>query len=71
MIEWMGFFAVCAMVAFYALEERNPVFTLLFAGACALASVYAFLIASYPFMIAEGVWAAIALRKWLTRMPAN
>jgi hypothetical protein len=64
MIEVLGFLAVCTMVACYALEERSPVFTLLFSGACAVAALYALLIGSYPFMIAEGVWAAIALRKW-------
>lgn len=67
MIEAIGFLAVCAMVVFYALEDRAPAFTLAFALSCAVAATYAFLIGSYPFMLAEGVWAVIALRKWLAR----
>src|SRR5215204_3994600 len=35
-----GLVAVTAMVVCYALEARNPLFVLGFAGACALASVY-------------------------------
>jgi len=64
MIEAIGFIAVCTMVTCYALEDRAPIFTLVFAGACAVAAIYALLIGSYPFMIAEGVWAIIAIRKW-------
>ena len=64
MIEAFGFLAICFMVLFYALEGQAPVFTLAFAGACLCASIYAFLIGSFPFMIAEGVWAMVALRKW-------
>lgn len=67
MIELIGFLAVCAMVACYAFEDRAPVLTLVFAASCAVASIYAFLIGSYPFMIAEGVWALIAFRKWTVR----
>ena len=65
MIEVLGFLAVCAMVVCYALEEKSPVFTLMFSGSCAVAALYALLIGSYPFMIAEGVWAVIAFRKYV------
>jgi hypothetical protein len=68
MIEIFGLLAVCAMVTFYALEERGPAMTLAFAASCAAASLYAFWIASYPFMLAEGLWAVIAVRKWRTRL---
>jgi len=64
MVEAMGLLSVCTMVACYALEERSPVFTLVFSGACAVAALYAFLIGSFPFMIAEGIWAVVAYRKW-------
>jgi len=64
MVEVMGFLSVCTMVACYGLEERSPVFTLVFSGACAVAALYAFLIGSFPFMIAEGIWAIVAYRKW-------
>lgn len=68
MIEIFGLLAVCAMVTFYALESRGPAMTLAFACACAAASLYAFWIASYPFMLAEGIWAVIAARKWRRRL---
>jgi hypothetical protein len=40
-----GLFSVTAMLAFYALEPRGPAFTLAFALACALVSLYGFLVA--------------------------
>lgn len=67
MIEAFGFLTVCFMVLFYALEGRAPIFTLAFAGACLCAAIYAFLIESYPFMIAEGIWSMVAFRKWFLR----
>lgn len=71
MIELLGIFAVITMVASYALEDRNPIFILIFAISCAIAAFYAFLIASYPFMIAEGVWSLIAFRRWFTKSAAK
>jgi hypothetical protein len=59
------------MVVCYALEYRGPAFTLAFAVACAIAALYAFLIGSYPFMLAEGVWSVVALRKWWARHTTN
>jgi hypothetical protein len=59
-----GLFAVTAMLVCYALEDRNPLFVLLFAGACALGSVYGFLQGAWPFGLVEGVWALVALRRW-------
>jgi len=67
MIELLGLLAVCSMVVCYALEDRGPSFTLAFAISCTAAAFYAFLIGSYPFMFAEGVWAVIAFRKWRAR----
>ncbi len=64
MVEFVGFLAVCVMVICYSLESRGRIFTLIFAGACMVAAGYAFLIGSYPFMVAEGIWGIIALRKW-------
>lgn len=66
-IELFGILTVCAMVTFYALEDRAPLWTLAFSAACLFAAVYAFLIVSYPFMIAEGIWAIIAFNKWRVR----
>ncbi|MGH1368764.1 MAG: hypothetical protein ACRBCL_09115 [Maritimibacter sp.] len=66
-IEYWGLLSVTAMVIFYALEDHARVMTLGFAAACAAASSYAYMIGSYPFMLAEGIWALIALRKWHAR----
>ena len=65
-----GLFAVTAMLVCYALEARSRWFTLGFAGACALGSVYGFLQGAWPFGLVEGVWALVALRKWWKRREA-
>lgn len=59
-----GLFAVVAMVACYALENRGRGFVLAFAGACALGSVYGFLQGAWPFGIAEAIWSAVAVRRF-------
>ena len=59
-----GLFAVTAMLVCYALEKRSSWFTLAFAGACALGSIYGFLQGAWPFGLVEGVWALVALNKW-------
>ncbi|MES0810281.1 hypothetical protein ABLO27_12430 [Roseibium sp. SCPC15] len=72
MVEHLGLVAVVIMVASYALESRHPLFILMFAFGCALASFYAFLIGSVPFLIAEGIWAVIAFaRFWNRREPGQ
>ena len=58
-----GLFAVSAMLVCYALEERSRWFTLGFAGACALGSVYGFLQGAWPFGVVEAIWTLIALRR--------
>ena len=65
--ELLGLIAIIAMVTSYALEDRHPVFVLIFAISCAVAAIYAFLIGSYPFLIAEGIWSVIALRRYLNK----
>jgi len=64
MTELFGLAAVIAMVTTYALEERSPWFVLAFALSCAAASLYAVLIQSLPFALAEGIWAVIAFLRW-------
>ena len=59
-----GLFAVTAMLVFYALEDRNPVYIFGFAGSCALGSAYGFLQGAWPFGIVEAIWAAVAVRRW-------
>jgi hypothetical protein len=67
-----GLLAVTAMLIFYALEDRSPWFILAFAGACALASIYAFLQGAWPFGVVEAIWAAVAVYRWRIRMlPAD
>lgn len=59
-----GLFAVTAMLVCYAFEHRSPHFVLGFAGACVLASIYGFLQGAWPFGVVEGIWAAVAVRRW-------
>ena len=60
-----GLVAVSSMLIFYALEARGRVFTLLFAGSCALGSSYGFLQGAWPFGGVEAVWSVVALARWL------
>jgi len=59
-----GLLAVSLMLVFYALENRAPVFVLLFAIACLMGSVYGFLQGAWPFGMVEVVWSGVALRRW-------
>jgi len=59
-----GLFAVSAMLVCYALEPRARAWTLAFAGACLLGSLYGFLQGAWPFGLVEAAWALIAARKW-------
>lgn len=61
LIPHLGTLAVVIMVASYAVETRHPIFVLSFAIGCALAAFYAYLIGSMVFLIAEGIWAVLAL----------
>ena len=63
-LSLFGLFAVTAMLVAYALEDRSPRYILAFAGACGLASLYGFLQGAWPFGIVEGIWSAVALRRW-------
>ena len=64
LVEALGIVAIVIMVTSYALERRGTFFIAAFAAGCALAAVYAYLINSYPFLIAEGIWAVVAARRW-------
>ncbi|HVZ14656.1 MAG TPA: hypothetical protein VG894_09375 [Bauldia sp.] len=65
-----GLVAVSLMLVTYALEKRSRWFILAFAGACVLGSIYGFLQGAWPFGIVEGIWALVALRRWLGMNPA-
>ena len=60
-----GLFAVTAMLVCYALEARSHWFILGFAAACCLGSAYGFLQGAWPFGLVEGIWAVVALKRWL------
>lgn len=62
-----GLFAVTAMLAFYALEDRSAWFILAFALACGMGSIYGFLQGAWPFGLVEAVWALVALKRWQRR----
>ena len=64
-VELFGIAAITIMVISYALEDRGKIFVVIFAVGCAMAAVYAWMIGSYPFLIAEGIWAVIAFWRWL------
>lgn len=59
-----GLFAVTAMLVCYALEKRSYWFTLGFAVACLLGSIYGFLQGAWPFGVVEMIWAFVALHRW-------
>ncbi|MEM7099720.1 MAG: hypothetical protein AAF541_15745 [Pseudomonadota bacterium] len=69
-IEIFGLIAIAFMVLFYALERLHPIYVFLFAMSCLASAVYAYLISSYPFFIAETIWAAVALQRWF-RLPSR
>ena len=69
-LSLFGLLAVTAMLVFYALEDRNPVYVLWFAIACVLASAYGFLQGAWPFGLVELVWSVVALRRWYQRRAA-
>ena len=66
-LSLFGLLAVTAMLVTYALEDRNHLFILAFAAACALGSVYGFLQGAWPFGLVEAVWTVVALRRWSVR----
>jgi hypothetical protein len=59
-----GLFAVTAMMVCYALEPRSGWYTLGFAVACGLGSIYGFLQGAWPFGVVEALWMLVAFRKW-------
>jgi hypothetical protein len=72
MLSAYGASAIAFMIVMYALEPRGSLFILGFAVACLAASTYAFLAGTWPFGIAEIVWAFVAARRYrrLGRCPS-
>ena len=63
-LTMFGVIAVSAMLLFYAVEERSPLFILLFAGACLASSVSGFLQGAWPFGVVEAIWTVVAIQRW-------
>jgi hypothetical protein len=63
-----GVIAVGLMLIFYALEDRAPVFVLMFAAACIASAVYGFMQGAWPFGVVELIWSAVALLRWSRRL---
>jgi len=59
-----GLAAATAMLVCYAFEHRDRRFTLAFACACVMASVYGFLQGAWPFGMVEAIWSVVAVRRW-------
>ena len=62
-----GAAAVSLMLVSYALERRSAWWVFVFACACAASSLYGFRAGTWPFGVVEGIWAAVALRRWSQR----
>ena len=65
MLTAFGAVAVTLMMVLYALERRDPRYTLGFACACLLSSAYGFLIGAWPFGVVEVIWSGVALNRYL------
>ena len=66
-----GLFAVSAMLVCYALDDHGHWWTLGFAFACLLGSIYGFLQGAWPFGLVEGIWSLVALRRWSLRRTSD
>jgi hypothetical protein len=62
-----GATAVTAMLLFYVLESRSPLFVLAFAAACIASSIYGFLQGAWPFGVVEFIWSGVAVHRWYRR----
>ena len=62
-----GLVAVTATLIFYAFEDRSPWFSLAFACACAVGSIYGFLQSAWPFGLVEAIWTLVAANRWRVR----
>ena len=67
MLTAFGSVAVGVMFVAYWLEARSRWFVLIFAVASAATAVYSGLVAAYPITVIEALWAAVALRRFVTR----
>ena len=67
MLTVFGSIAVTIMFLSYWLEHRSKWMVLLFAAGSALTAAYSGLAEVYPITFIEGLWAMVALRRFLRR----
>ncbi len=67
MLTLFGSVAVAIMFLSYWMEARSKWMVLLFALASAATAVYSGLAAVYPITAIEGLWALVALQRFLKR----
>ena len=67
MLTTFGFVAVSIMFLSYWNEERSKWLVLVFAIGCGLTSLYSGLAEVYTVTVIEGLWALIALKRFVRR----
>ena len=67
MLTLFGSIAVSIMFLSYWTEERSKWLVLVFALGSALTSLYSGLAEVYPITVIEGMWALVALRRFIQR----
>lgn len=67
MLITFGVVAVSIMFVSYWNEERSKWLVLMFAIGCGLTSLYSGLAEIYPITVVEGLWALVALQRFVRR----
>ena len=67
MLITFGVIAVSIMFVSYWNEERSKWLVLMFAIGCGLTSLYSGLAEIYPITVVEGLWALVALQRFVRR----
>ena len=67
MLITFGVIAVSIMFVSYRNEERSNWLVLMFAIGCGLTSLYSGLAEIYPITVVEGLWALVALQRFVRR----
>ena len=67
MLITFGVIAVSIMFVSYWNEERFKWLVLMFAIGCGLTSLYSGLAEIYPITVVEGMWALVALQRFVRR----
>ena len=70
-LTWLGVAVVTAMLVFYNLETRSPLFIIAFAAACLMGSAYGYLNGSRTIMIAGLISGILAPQKFWRQIKAN